>query len=110
MSSGMNQQTEPGRPPRARDLEISCPGTPGRWNAVTDVPGVEVGYATLIAGDGPHVTPETAALALDGARSGPLAEGSVGGGTGMNCCGFKGGRAPPPGGWRSAAAVTPSAR
>ncbi len=25
-------------------------GTPGRWNAITDVPGVEVGYATLIRG------------------------------------------------------------
>jgi L-aminopeptidase/D-esterase-like protein len=182
--------------PRARELGIPCQGEPGQWNAITDVPGVEVGYATLIAGDGPlvagrgpvrtgvtavlplgrgqlgrscpagwhslngngeltgtawldetgalslpvgltsthavgpvhrgiidwsirqqpalasrwhlpvvaetwdgylsdingpHVTPATAMLALDSAASGPLAEGSVGGGTGMNCYGFKGG-------------------
>jgi D-aminopeptidase len=181
---------------RARDLGISLQGTPGTWNAITDVPGVEVGYQTLISGDGAlsvghgpvrtgvtailplgsqnvgrscpagwyslngngemtgtawldetgalslpigitnthavgpvhrgiiewsigvspslaprwhlpvvaetwdgylndingaHVSPQTVAAALDGARSGPLAEGSVGGGTGMNCYGFKGG-------------------
>jgi L-aminopeptidase/D-esterase-like protein len=182
--------------PRARDLGIPLQGEPGRWNAITDVPGVEVGYETLIAGDGAlirgegpvrtgvtailplgrahvgrscpagwyslngngemtgtawldetgalslpvgltnthaigpvhrgiidwsiqmnpalaprwhlpvvaetwdgylndtnggHVTAQTAMRALDGARSGPTDEGSVGGGTGMNCYGFKGG-------------------
>jgi D-aminopeptidase len=181
---------------RARDLGIEFQGEPGRWNAITDVPGVEVGYQTLIVGDGPlnvgagpvrtgvtvvlplggeqagrscpagwyslngngemtgtawldetgalslpigitnthavgavhrgiiewaiekhpalaprwhlpvvaetwdgylndingpHVTPQTAKDALDSARSGPVREGSVGGGTGMNCYGFKGG-------------------
>ena len=181
---------------RARELGIALPGEPGRWNAITDVTGVEVGYETLISGSGPlvsgqgpvrtgvtavlplgraqvgrscpagwyalngngemtgtawldeagalslpigltnthaigpvhagiiewaikanpglasrwhmpvvaetwdgylndtngsHVTPQTAIRALDAARSGPLAEGSVGGGTGMNCYGFKGG-------------------
>jgi D-aminopeptidase len=40
------------RLPRARDLGIPFEGTPGRWNAITDVPGVEVGYTTLIRGDG----------------------------------------------------------
>ena len=183
-------------PRRARELGIPLDGRPGRWNAITDVPGVLVGYATLIDGDGPlvpghgpvrtgvtailplgaghagrscpagwhalngngemtgtawldetgalslpvgitsthavgavhrgiiewsiernpalaarwhlpvvaetwdgylndvnggHVTPATAVAALDAAASGPLAEGSVGGGTGMNCYGFKGG-------------------
>ncbi|HEX9065200.1 MAG TPA: P1 family peptidase [Streptosporangiaceae bacterium] len=182
--------------PRARDLGVPLEGLPGRWNAITDVPGVEVGYATLISGDGPlepgrgpvrtgvtavlplgrsgvgrscpagwyslngngemtgtawldetgalslpvgitnthaigpvhqgliawairadpslaarwhlpvvaetwdgylndinggHVTAETAMRALDDAGPGPVAEGSVGGGTGMNCYGFKGG-------------------
>ena len=182
--------------PRARDLGIPLRGQPGEWNAITDVPGVEVGYETLISGDGAlevgggpvrtgvtavlplgraavgrscpagwyslngngemtgtawldetgalslpvgitnthavgpvhrgiidwsiraspslaarwhlpvvaetwdgylndingaHVTPQTAMLALDSARGGPIAEGSVGGGTGMNCYGFKGG-------------------
>lgn len=37
---------------RARDLGIPLAGTPGRHNAITDVPGVEVGYATLIRGTG----------------------------------------------------------
>lgn len=174
---------------RARDLGISLDGTPGAANAITDVPGIEVGYVTLrpedrsactgvtailprgragvgepcaagtfsLNGNGemtgrtwieesgqfatpilltnshavgaahagmdawmadvapdvarrwmlpvvaetwdgylnninePHVTPETARRALDAATGGPLAEGSVGGGTGMNCYGFKGG-------------------
>lgn len=181
---------------RARDLGIGFQGQPGTWNAITDVPGVEVGYQTLISGhgalraghgpvrtgvtaivplgrehigqscpagwyslngngemtgaawldevgalslpvgitnthavgpvhrgiidwsiqgnpalgtrwllpvvaetwdgylndiNGPHVSAETAGRALNAARSGPVAEGSVGGGTGMNCYGFKGG-------------------
>jgi D-aminopeptidase len=37
---------------RARDLGIPFNGTPGRLNAITDVPGVEVGYKTLIEGSG----------------------------------------------------------
>ena len=182
--------------PRARDYGIELEGTPGPWNAITDVAGVEVGYDTLIQGDGPlsqghgpvrtgvttilplgrdsvgrscpagwfslngngemtgtawldevgalslpigitnthaigavhrgiidwsirhkpelaprwhlpvvaetwdgylndingpHITGDNAAHALDSARTGPLTEGSVGGGTGMNCYAFKGG-------------------
>ena len=38
---------------RGRDVGLPFPGTPGPWNAITDVPGVEVGQVTLIAGDGP---------------------------------------------------------
>ncbi|GAA4361401.1 P1 family peptidase [Paeniglutamicibacter cryotolerans] len=174
---------------RARDLGIELDGVPGEHNAITDVPGITVGYVTLDPGDGSActgvtailprghdgvgvpcsagtyslngngemtgrtwieesgqfstpimitnshsvgachtgvnrwmhenhprvsaqwmlpvvaetwdgylnrindnlVTPEHAAQALDAAVSGPLAEGSVGGGTGMNCYGFKGG-------------------
>jgi D-aminopeptidase len=179
--------TPAGRP-RARSIGIPFGGQPGRWNAITDVPGVEIGYATLIQGqsvrtgvtavhprgpaaaadpvaagffsqngngemtgiswieesgtfagpvaitnthavgtvhaavvawtvrhhpraadawllpvvaetwDGylndinsPHVTGQTAMDALESAASGPVEEGSVGGGTGMNCYGFKGG-------------------
>jgi D-aminopeptidase len=178
----------PGGRPRARSLPIPFAGRPGRWNAITDVPGLEVGFATLIDGDdvrtgvtaihargrahvgdpcaagfhsqngngemtglawiaesgtasgpicltnthavgvahsaivrwtvrnhpgaadawllpvasetwdgylndinGAHVTEEHAIAALDRARSGPVEEGSVGGGTGMNCYEFKGG-------------------
>ncbi len=178
----------PAGKPRARSIGIRFPGVPGRWNAITDVPGVEVGYATLIQGadvrtgvtaihprgrdnpgdpcaagyhsqngngemtgvswvnesgstagpicvtnthavgiahagivkwtaarhptvaeawllpvagetwdgylndiNGGHVTVDTAVAALEGARSGPIELGSVGGGTGMNCYGYKGG-------------------
>ena len=41
----------PGGQPRARALGIPFGGRPGRWNAITDVPGVEVGYVTLIEGE-----------------------------------------------------------
>jgi D-aminopeptidase len=34
----------------AEDLGIHLQGTRGEWDAISDVPGVEVGYATLIAG------------------------------------------------------------
>jgi D-aminopeptidase len=37
---------------RARDLGIPFEGTPGKLNSITDVPGVEVGYTTLISGEG----------------------------------------------------------
>ncbi|HKU92959.1 MAG TPA: P1 family peptidase [Sphingomicrobium sp.] len=37
---------------RARDLAIPFEGTPGPLNAITDVPGVEVGQETLISGEG----------------------------------------------------------
>ncbi|AJT41818.1 P1 family peptidase [Psychromicrobium lacuslunae] len=181
---------------RARDLGLNFDGEPGTLNAITDIPGLEVGYQTIISGSGAldagrgpirtgvtailprgragvgvscsaatysfngngeltgrswidesgsltmpialsnshavgachqgidqwvhqnrpdlsnrwllpvvgetwdgylndinggHVTPELTAAAIDAATSGPLAEGSVGGGTGMNCYGFKGG-------------------
>jgi D-aminopeptidase len=178
----------PAGKPRARSLGIPFGGTPGQWNAITDVPGVEVGYVTLIEGDsvrtgvtaihprgregatdpvaagffsqngngemtgvswiaesgtfclpiaitnthavgiahagiiawaaehlpergeawslpvaaetwdgylndalGHHVTEAAVVAALEAARSGPFEEGSVGGGTGMNCYEFKGG-------------------
>jgi D-aminopeptidase len=178
----------PAGKPRARSLGIPFGGIPGRWNAITDVPGVQVGYTTLIEGDsvrtgvtaihprgpegagdpvtagfhsqngngemtgvswiaesgsfsgpvaitnthavgiahaavvawtvrhhpqladawllpvaaetwdgylneinGHHVTEEAAVAALESAASGPVEEGSAGGGTGMNCYQFKGG-------------------
>ena len=178
----------PAGKPRARSLGIPFGGTPGPWNAITDVPGIEVGYVTLIEGDhirsgvtaihprgrqrpgdpvaagfhsqngngemtgvawieesgtfcgpiaitnthavgvahagivawtarhhpaltqawllpvaaetwdgylndinGHHVTEATAVEALENARHGPIEEGSVGGGTGMNCYQYKAG-------------------
>ena len=44
--------TTHGRSPRARDLGIPFRGTPGDANSITDVPGVEVGYSTVIHGEG----------------------------------------------------------
>src|SRR5271166_3836596 len=38
--------------PRARDLGIPFDGTPGPFNAITDVAGVLVGETTLISGEG----------------------------------------------------------
>ena len=38
---------------KARMIGVPFDGTTGRWNAITDVAGVEVGYATLIEGEGP---------------------------------------------------------
>lgn len=184
---------------RARDLDLDFDGTPGPYNALTDVPGVEVGMRTMISGhgalvpgqgpvrtgvtaicprgqdpvprpvwagqytlngngemtgahwihdggylvgpicitnthsvgmvhhaavqwmletyretfreqhlwampvvaetydgvlndiNGQHVTAADARLAIDAARSGPISEGNVGGGTGMICYEFKGG-------------------
>jgi D-aminopeptidase len=37
---------------RARDLGVPFEGTPGPLNAITDVKGIEVGYRTLISGEG----------------------------------------------------------
>jgi L-aminopeptidase/D-esterase-like protein len=41
--------------PDARALGVPLTGTPGPFNAITDVAGVEVGHTTLIRGDGPLV-------------------------------------------------------
>ena len=40
------------REARARDLGVPFEGTPGPLDAITDVKGVEVGYRTLISGEG----------------------------------------------------------
>jgi D-aminopeptidase len=41
--------------PRGRELGLPFPGETGANNAITDVPGVEVGFCTRIEGDGPLV-------------------------------------------------------
>ena len=38
--------------PRARDLGVPFDGTPGQFNAITDVKGVAVGYSTIVSGAG----------------------------------------------------------
>lgn len=40
---------------RARDLGIPFTGTTGKYNAITDVDGVEVGYSTIISGSGKNI-------------------------------------------------------
>lgn len=45
---------------RAREIGIKLKGTPGKFNAITDVEGVEVGYKTLIIGESTcDTTPES---------------------------------------------------
>ena len=193
LPQGSAAQSTPAKP-RARELGIALGGQPGPLDAITDVPGIEVGHTTLISGgegqlvkgkgpvrtgvtalwprgkagtapvfaatyalngngemtgthwvnesgllhgpllltntfsvgtvhqaviawaskrnrawelglpvvaetydgilndvEGFHVKAEHVFRALDGASGGPVAEGSVGGGTGMLCHGFKGG-------------------
>jgi len=48
-------QATPSGKRRARSFAIPFDGTPGAFNAITDVEGVSVGYSTLISGDGPLV-------------------------------------------------------
>jgi D-aminopeptidase len=43
-------QATPAGKPRARAVGLKYRGTPGAHNAITDVPGLEVGYRTLIEG------------------------------------------------------------
>ena len=41
--------------PRARDLGVPFVGETGAFNAITDVKGIEVGYSTIISGEGENV-------------------------------------------------------
>src|ERR1700693_4757094 len=45
-------QTATQTTPRARDLGVPFEGTTGPLNSITEVKGVEVGYRTLISGEG----------------------------------------------------------
>ncbi|WNH08819.1 hypothetical protein [Thalassobellus suaedae] len=44
-----------GQKPRARDLGVPFVGRTGEFNAITDVKGVEVGYSTIISGEGKNI-------------------------------------------------------
>ena len=44
-----------GQKPRARDLGVPFVGVTGEFNAITDVKGVEVGYSTIISGNGENI-------------------------------------------------------
>ncbi len=65
------------------------PDTSGYWWSLPVVAETYDGYLNDV--NGFHVRFEHVFQALSSARSGPVEEGSVGGGTGMICHGFKGG-------------------
>jgi len=70
-------------------VNLAPPENTGYWWTVPMVAETYDGY--LNDTNGFHVTPQDAFHALDSARSGPVPEGNVGGGTGMICYEFKGG-------------------
>ena len=55
--------------PRARQLGLPFPGTPGPNNAITDVPGVTVGFTTLT--EGKHIQTGVTAIHPRGADNTP---------------------------------------
>ena len=64
----------------------------GSFDSMWSLPVVAETYDGFLNDiNGFHVKPEHVFAALDGAASGPVAEGAVGGGTGMMAHGFKGG-------------------
>jgi D-aminopeptidase len=65
------------------------PDPTGYWWSLPVVAETWDGWLNDI--NGFHVKPEDAFHAIDTAKSGPVAEGNVGGGTGMICNGYKGG-------------------
>jgi D-aminopeptidase len=65
------------------------PDPTGYWWSLPVVAETWDGWLNDI--NGFHVTPEHAFHAIDSAKSGPVEEGNVGGGTGMICSGYKGG-------------------
>ena len=72
-----------------RDALIAA-AQPGEWDWSLPVVG-ETWDGVLNDINGFHVRPEHLFAALESAHDGPVEEGSVGGGTGMVCHGFKGG-------------------
>lgn len=70
-------------------VKRGAPDASGYWWSLPIVAETYDGYLNDI--NGFHVKPNHVFEALDGAKSGPVAEGNVGGGTGMICYGFKGG-------------------
>ena len=70
-------------------VKLAPPDQGGYWWSLPVVAETYDGYLNDI--NGFHVKPQHAFEAIEGAKSGPVTEGSVGGGTGMSCNGFKGG-------------------
>jgi D-aminopeptidase len=70
-------------------VKAAGPDASGYWWSLPVVAETYDGYLNDI--NGFHVKEAHVFAALDSAKSGPVPEGSVGGGTGMVCFGFKGG-------------------
>ena len=70
-------------------VKRGAPDASGYWWSLPIVAETYDGYLNDI--NGFHVKPNHVFEALDGAKSGAVIEGNVGGGTGMICYGFKGG-------------------
>jgi D-aminopeptidase len=70
-------------------VNLAPPDETGYWWSLPVVAETYDGYLNDV--NGFHVTPQDTFHALGTARSGPVAEGNVGGGTGMICYEFKGG-------------------
>jgi L-aminopeptidase/D-esterase-like protein len=70
-------------------VEHGQPDPTGYWWSLPVVAETWDGWLNDI--NGFHVKPEHAMQAIDSAKSGPVAEGNFGGGTGMICNGYKGG-------------------
>ena len=73
----------------SRDAEATHPIAPGLWWSLPVVAETWDGRLNDI--NGFHVKKEHVFAAIESASSGPVTEGSVGGGTGMVCNSFKGG-------------------
>jgi L-aminopeptidase/D-esterase-like protein len=67
----VDRTAAPARRPRARDLGLPFGGITGRHNAITDVPGVEVGYATLYENAGEAAIRTGVTVVLPRGRDGP---------------------------------------
>ena len=75
-----------------RDAIIEWQAKQGRLKDLWSLPVVAETYDGWLNDiNGFHVTPVDLFHAIEGAKTGPVPEGNVGGGTGMICYGFKGG-------------------
>ncbi len=70
-------------------VKAAPPDASGYWWSLPVVAETYDGFLNDV--NGQHVKPHHVFEALDSAAGGPVAEGNVGGGTGMVCYGFKGG-------------------
>jgi D-aminopeptidase len=48
MTTSESRSTAVASIPRARELGLDLPGTPGPWNAISDVAGIHIGHTTII--------------------------------------------------------------